>query len=96
MKRYCILGIAIPARAGTAHRDDQWLMYPIIHYSPDAVRAEIDRLNAETEEAIKQGHTYPFERYEAIEVGPELVGEWDEETDELTRWLKSRTDRQRR
>jgi hypothetical protein len=70
------MGIAIPAYV--ANRDDQWLQYPLTHYSLEAGRRRVAEMNAAVEEKIRWGHAYPFERYELIPVDDKLIGEWDE------------------
>ncbi len=74
MKRYCILGVARPY----GEAEEKWLAYPITHYALEAGQAAVDRMNNAAADAVDRGYVYPFERYELIEVGDELVGQWDE------------------
>ncbi len=73
MKRYTIL-----ATTSDDIGNQQWLPYPVFHYSYEAAWQRADELNGEVVTAEEQGRCYPFVKYEVVEVDAALVGEWDE------------------
>jgi hypothetical protein len=77
LHRYLIVGMTIPTH-DVDLPSEQWLPYPITHYSLEAGQARIDDLNGELEDVDAHGYVHPFREYQLIPVSDDLVGEWDE------------------